>query len=121
LSPQPFVSIVSESERFDGIMAPVMQITRELHELFGDLSVVFPLVLGSVWASPLSRSLGFEKSDVVDAAVSLLPESGRHVVRFGGGVAKSGLLADVPKVAVAREVCDFLATLATSYPCFAVG
>jgi hypothetical protein len=54
--------------------------------------------------------LGFEKSDVIDAAVSLSPESGKHVVPSG----------DVPGAVVAREVCDFLATLVAAYPGSAV-
>jgi hypothetical protein len=54
--------------------------------------------------------LGFEKSDVIDTAVSLSPESGRHVVPSG----------DVSGVVVAREVCDFLATLVAAYPEFTV-
>jgi hypothetical protein len=62
-------------------------------------------------ASPLSQALGFKKSGVVNAAVSLSPESGRSVVPVGDGVAKSGLLP----VVVAREVCNFLATLAAAY------
>jgi hypothetical protein len=78
--------------------------------------MVFPLALNSIGASPLSRSLGFEKSGVVDTAASFSPESGWHVVQFGGEVAKSGLLAEVPGALVAREVCDFLATLAVAYP-----
>jgi hypothetical protein len=40
----------------------------------------------------------------------------RHVVPFGVGVAKSSLLAMVPRGVVAREVCDFLATLTATYP-----
>lgn len=116
---QPIVSAVSESEHLDRILAPV-QITPELHELCGDSSVVFPSALGLDGASPPSQSLGFEKSGVVGAAVSLSPESCRHMVPFGDGVAKSRLLAKVPGAVVAREVCDFLATLAAAYPGSAV-
>jgi hypothetical protein len=45
-------------------------------------------------------------------------EEVRDVVPFGDGAAKSGLLA--PGGVVAREVCDFLATLAAAYPGFPV-
>jgi hypothetical protein len=61
-------------------------------------------------ASPPSQALGSEKSDVVDAAVDML------AAPFGDGVAMSGLLPTVPGDIVAREVCDFLATLTTAYP-----
>jgi hypothetical protein len=42
------------------------------------------------------------------------------VVLVGDGVAKFGLLPTVAGAVVAREVCDFLATLAVSYPRSAV-
>jgi hypothetical protein len=70
-------------------------------------------------ASP--TCLGFEKCDVVDAAVSLSLDSDRQMVPIDDGVPKSGLSAAVPGAIVAREVCDFLATLATTYPASAVG
>jgi hypothetical protein len=79
----PVVSAASESEGIDGILVPMLQTTPDL---------------------------GFEKSDVIDAAVSLSPESGKHVVPSG----------DVPGAVVAREVCDFLATLVAAYPGSAV-
>jgi hypothetical protein len=66
-------------------------------------------------ASPLSQALGFKKSGVVNAAVSLSPESGRYVISIGDGVAKSGQLATVSGVVVVKEVCVFLATLADAY------
>jgi hypothetical protein len=99
------------------VMASVMQVMPELQKL-RDVVVMPPcanevrndLYEISVVASPLSQALGSEKSDVVDAAVDML------VAPFGDGVAKSGLLATVPDAIVAREVCDFLATLATAYP-----
>jgi hypothetical protein len=65
----------------------------------------------SAVTSPLSQELGFDKIGVVvDADAPLSPEFDKHVVPFGGEVAKSG--SDV----VAREVCDFLATLVAAYP-----
>jgi hypothetical protein len=78
-------------------------VTPELHELCGDSSVVPELLkLGGGKVMPPS----------VDEV--------RHVVPFGVGVAKSSLLATVPGGVVAREVCDFLATLAATYPGSAV-
>jgi hypothetical protein len=62
-----------------------------------------------------------EKCAVVDVAVSPSPESGRQVVLIGDGVTKSGLLPTVAGAVVAREVCDFLATLVVAYPRSAVG
>jgi hypothetical protein len=43
------------------------------------------------------------------------------VVLIGDGVTKSGLLSTVVGVVVAREVCNFLATLSVAYPRSAVG
>jgi hypothetical protein len=62
-----------------------------------------------------------EKCAAVDVAVSPSPGSGRQVVLIGDGIAKSGLLPTVDGAVVAREVCDFLATLAVAYPRSAVG
>ena len=109
------------------VMAPIMQIMPELLELCGGV-VMSPSAeevrsdsheILAV-ACPPSQVLGFEKSGVVDAAVSLSPESGRQVVLMGDGAAKSGLLATVPGAVVAREVCDFLSTMAVAYPGSAV-
>jgi hypothetical protein len=114
----------------------VVEITPEIHELCGDSSVVHellelsggvvtPLSIGevrsdsyeiSVVTSPPSQTLCFEKSGVADAYVSLLSESDRHVVHIRDGVAKSGLLATVPRVVIARDVFDFLASLPVAYP-----
>jgi hypothetical protein len=46
----------------------------------------------------------------------MLTMPGRHVVSLGDEVVKLRLLATVPGAVVAREICDFLATLATAYP-----
>ena len=100
-----------------------MQIMPDLLESSGD--VVMPPSANearpdsleiSTMASPPGQALGFERSGVVDAAVSLSHESSRHVVPIGDGVAKSGLLAAVSGAIVAREVCGFLANLAAAYP-----
>jgi hypothetical protein len=110
------------------VTAPVIQIMPELLESCGD--VVMPPSVDEVQsdshvisdtASPPSQALGFEKSCDFDVAVSLSPESDRHVVPIGVGVAESGLLATVPGAVVAREVCDFLATLVVAFPGSAVG
>jgi hypothetical protein len=61
-------------------------------------------------ASPPSQTLGFDKYGDVGVAVFEAP--------IGDGVANSGLLPTVPRAAravVAREVCDFLATLVVAF------
>lgn len=103
------------------VTAPVMQVLPELQKLC-DVVVMPPCAKEAkndlheilVVASPLSQALGSEKSDVVEAAVD------RLAAPFGDGVAMSGLLPTAPGAIVAREVCDFLATLATAYPGSAV-
>jgi hypothetical protein len=82
------VSVASQSEGIARILAPVLHITPDL---------------------------GFEKCGVVDAAISLSNLSDKHVVSIGDGVAKSALLVTVPGAVVAKEVCDFLATLTAAY------
>jgi hypothetical protein len=59
------------------------------------------------------QTLGFEKCGGVGDEVSVIP--------VDDGVTKSGLLPTVPRAVVAREVCDFLATLAVAFPGSAVG
>jgi hypothetical protein len=81
----------------------VVEITPELHELCGNLSVVPEL-------------LELRGGEVMPPSV----EEVRHVVPFDVGVAKSGLPATVSGGVVAREVCDFLATLAATFPASAV-
>ncbi|KAM0841131.1 hypothetical protein ACQ4PT_059220 [Festuca glaucescens] len=108
------------------ITAPVMQIMPELLELCG--GVLTPPSVEEVRSGSHEFSdvvsppcLGFEKCGVVDAAVSISPESDKQVVTIGDEVAKSGLLPTVSGAVVAREVCDFLANLALAYPGSAVG
>ena len=79
----------------------MVEITPELHESCVDSSVV-----------PELLKLG--GGEVVPPSVVEV----RDVVPFGDGAAKSGLLA--PGGVVAREVCDFLATLAATFPGSAV-
>jgi hypothetical protein len=83
------VSVASGNKGIDGILDSVLQITRDL---------------------------AFEKSGVVDAATSLSPGSGTRMVPIGDGVARSDFLAPVAGAVVAREVCNFLATLDVAYP-----
>uniref|UniRef100_A0ACD5VXY3 Uncharacterized protein n=1 Tax=Avena sativa TaxID=4498 RepID=A0ACD5VXY3_AVESA len=64
----------------------------------------------------MAEELDFEESRDVDAAVPLSPESGRLMVSTGDGAAKSGVVTPVPGAVVAREICDFLATLVAAYP-----
>jgi hypothetical protein len=84
-SPQPVMSVVFVGGYIDRILAPVLQITLEQHELCGDSSVVHELLeLGG--------------GEVMPPSVEEV-----HVVPFDVGVAKSGLQATVPGGVVARE------------------
>jgi hypothetical protein len=118
----------------------VVETTPGLHELCGVSSVVPELLelSGGVVLPPSveevrfdsheisatpsrsSHALGFDKGGVVDVDVPLSPEFDGHVVPTGDGVAKSGPLVTVQDAVVAREICDFLATLAVAYPGSAV-
>jgi hypothetical protein len=84
-------------------MSLAAEIKPELHEFYGDSSVV-PEVL----------ELG--GGEVIPPTV----EEVRHVVPIGVGLSKSDLLATVLGGVVTRGVCDFLTTLAATYPGFAV-
>ncbi|KAK1612245.1 hypothetical protein QYE76_035918 [Lolium multiflorum] len=102
------------------ITAPVMHIMHELLELCGGVPMphsiekVMPdLHESSDVPSPPCQALGFEKCGGVGDEVSVIP--------VDDGVTKSGLLPTVPRAVVAREVCDFLATLAVAFPGSAVG
>jgi hypothetical protein len=119
-----------------GLNSSVVEITQELHEVCGDSSVVLELLELSggvamrpsveevrsdsheisVVTSSQSQLLGFDKSGVVDDDVPPSPEFERHVFPFGDEVAKSGLLETVQGALIAREVCDFRATLVAAYP-----
>jgi hypothetical protein len=110
------------------ITAPVMQIMPELLELCG--GVLSPPSVEEVRpnshesldvVSPPCQAVAFEKCGAGDAAVSLSSESGSQVVSIGDGVAMSGPLRTVPGAVVAREVCDFLATLSVAFPGSAIG
>jgi hypothetical protein len=81
----------------------VVEVTPELHELCVDSSVV-----------PELLKLG--NDEVMPPSV----EEVKHVVPFGDGATKSEMLATGPGGVVAREVCDFLATLAATYHASAV-
>jgi hypothetical protein len=59
------------------------------------------------WTRKSAPYLGFEKCDIVDAAVSLSPEFDRQRVSIGNEVSESRLLLAVPGAVIAREVCDF--------------
>jgi hypothetical protein len=97
----------------------VVEVTPELHELCGDSSVVPGLLelSGGVAMPPsIEEAFGFDKSGVVDVDAPISRESNMHVIPIGDEVAESGVQGAV----VAREVCDFLATLVAAYPGSAV-
>jgi hypothetical protein len=108
------------------IKALVIQIMLELLELCGGVLTPSPIEEVRSGSHELSDTASapcqaHEKCVAVDVAVSPSPESCRQVVLIGDGVTKSGLLPTMAGAVVAREVCDFLATLAVAYPRSAVG
>jgi hypothetical protein len=80
----------------------MVEITPKLHELCAESVVPELLELGGAEVMPPSV------------------KEVRHLVPIDVGVAKSDLLATVPEGVIAREVCDFLATFAVTYPGSAV-
>jgi hypothetical protein len=90
--------LVSSAEK-----SSMVEITLKLHELCAESCVV-----------PELLELG--GADVMPPPVKEV----MHVVPIDVGVAKSDLLATVPGGVVAREVYDFLATFAATYPGSAV-
>jgi hypothetical protein len=91
-SPQPKVSPTFESEGIDGISAPVLQITPELHELCGESSVVLPLELVSF--------------EALVPSPPLLPAS----------LVSGGVLAHSSEAVFAKELCGLLASLEAASP-----
>lgn len=67
-------------------------------------------------ASPPSQVLDSGESGDVDVVASLSPESDMHVISIGDVVDKPTVLAPASGAIIAREVCDFLATLVAVYP-----
>jgi hypothetical protein len=51
------ISVASKSEDINGIMAPMLQITQELHELCVESSVMLPLDVGSLETLALATTL----------------------------------------------------------------
>jgi hypothetical protein len=105
------------------IMAPVLHIMPELPKLCGEpilsLSVeqvkVDSLEISAV-ASPPSPVIDLDESGDVDGPVSLSPECIGRVAPVGVVVDMSKASTRVPGSLVAKEICDFLATLAAANP-----
>jgi hypothetical protein len=94
-SPQPVVLAASESKGMDGIIAPVLQITPELHELCGESSVVLLLEPSSC-------------GDLAAAKTPLSPQSPAFV--------NSGVLARNSEALFAKELYGLLASLEAASP-----
>jgi hypothetical protein len=95
-SPQPVASSASTSEGMDGIVALVLQIIPELHELCEEYSVVLPLEVGS-----------FEALAVAPAP--LPPHSPASMV-------SGEVLAHSSEVLFGTELCGLLASLEAASP-----
>jgi hypothetical protein len=95
-SPQPFVSSASVSEGMVGTLAPVLQITPELHDLCEEDSVELPLELGS-----------FEASTVAPAPSP--PQKPTSVFR-------EEVLTHSSEALFGRELCGLLASLEAASP-----
>jgi hypothetical protein len=95
-SPQPDVSVVSKSDEINRIMAPVPQITPELHELRVESSMLLPMEVGS-----------FEALAVATTTSPLQSEPCQLPAYTDNG----GVLATSSKAIFAKELCGLLASL----------
>jgi hypothetical protein len=88
------VSSAPESEGIDGIFAPVMQITPELHELCEEYSVELPLELGSVEALAVASVPSPSQKPASKVSGEVLAHSSESLF----GTELSGLLASLEAV-----------------------
>uniref|UniRef100_A0ACD5ZYJ5 Uncharacterized protein n=1 Tax=Avena sativa TaxID=4498 RepID=A0ACD5ZYJ5_AVESA len=93
---QPVLLATFESKGMDGVMAPVLQITPELHELSEESVVVLLLELGSFG----------------DLAVATTPSPSQSHASVGSG----GVWAHNSEALFARELCSLLASLEAVSP-----
>jgi hypothetical protein len=100
-SPQPDVSTASESEEINRIMAPVLQITPELHELGVESSVMLPMEVGS-----------FEALAVATVTSPLQSEPCQLPAYADNG----GVLAPSSEAIFAKKLCGLLASLEAASP-----
>ena len=111
------------------VVALVLQIMPELLDLCGEstppLSVeqlkVDPLEISVVAIPPLpplepNQMLDFEEKGHSYVAMSCSSESIGHVVPVGDVVVAPKAMARVPGALIAKEICDFLATLDAANP-----
>jgi hypothetical protein len=95
------VSVAYESEEINGIMAPVLQITPELHELRVESSVMLPIEVGS-----------FEALAVATATSPLQSEPCQLPTYADNG----GVLAPSSETIFVKELCGLLASLEAASP-----
>ena len=98
---QPDVRPASESEGIDGIMAPVIQTTPELHDLCEVSPVVLPLGLGS--------------SEALAVSTPLLPPQ-PEPCQSPASVDCGGVLAPTSDALFVKELCGLLASLEAVSP-----
>jgi hypothetical protein len=95
------VSTVFESEDIGEFLAPVLQITPELQELYGDSSVVFPSVLCSFGTLEVSTTPSLPHSKPCQSLVSL---------------DRGAVLDPSSEALFAKELCGLLASLEAVSP-----
>jgi len=90
----------------------------EDEQLFGCFSPRGPSSQPVVSAASQCEGMGLIMPQAlgIDTVVSLSPESCKLVVPIGDGIDKSEVLTPLPGAVVAREICDFLATLVAACP-----
>jgi hypothetical protein len=125
----PIVSPTAESEAITRVVAPVLQIMPELHELCEEpvspMSVVHQMVDSPEATVPLphalsplepSQTLSSVEREGLDDIVVHSTESIGQVVSVGGNVVVSGVVAPIPGALFAKKLYDFLVNLEADEP-----
>jgi hypothetical protein len=124
-SPRPFMSSPSVGEGMDGILAPVLQIASEPHELRGESSAVLPLESGSfealvVATTPELHKLPGESSVVLPLELgsfeALTVASTSSPPQSLASVVTGEVSADKADALFAAELCGLLASLEAVSP-----
>jgi hypothetical protein len=98
-------------------VAPVVQVMPKLQEMCGEPVVPLSDEKAKVVSLEISNeALSSHVLDFKESGDVVLPKSIGHVVPVGDVVATSLAAARVPGSLVAKEICDFFATLAAANP-----
>jgi hypothetical protein len=92
------ISVASESEDINGIMAPVLQITPELHELCVESSVMLPMDVGSLEDLAVSTTRSPLQSELCQLPACADSE---------------GVLTPSSEALITKELCGLLTSLET--------